>query len=170
MTPSKPLYRKIKLTQGQYAIVDACDYEALVKHKWYTLWIPGVHGFYAARKLCHAGPTILMHREILGLKKGDKRQGDHGLHNTLDNRRVVRSKENLRAATAAENGNNTKRSSANITGFKGVAQHSSRRWFVAQIRVNYKMLYLGIRKTAKAASKLYVAAANKYHGRFAQTK
>ncbi len=77
-----------------YATIDAVN-----AHRWYldgrgyvvrALQLPD--GRWSARKL---------HRDLLGLKRGDRRQGDHRNHDLLDNRR-----SNLRIVTNAQNGQN----------------------------------------------------------------
>lgn len=68
-----------------YALVDPEDFEWASQYKWYA-----INGEYAARHHFdeHRNHTVLLlHREILGLEKGDKRVGDHINRNTLDDRR-----------------------------------------------------------------------------------
>lgn len=86
--------RQIKLTKGLAALVDDDDYDRLNQFKWCASFHDP--NFYAVR----GGPDglIRMHREVLGLKRGDKRVGHHINENTLDNR-----KENLEACTNNKN-------------------------------------------------------------------
>lgn len=164
-------YREIPLSKGQVAIVDECDYEELSRHKWYATWNRDVKGYYATRhasKKTSNGYVMFMHREILGLKKGDKRTGDHAQHVTLDNRRVVNGKPNLRIASRAEQGFNRRRPSTNRSGYKGVSFHAGAQKWQAHIMANGEHVYLGLRDTAKAAhEELYLPALDKYHGDFA---
>lgn len=90
--------KKIKLTQNKYTLVDNADYANLNQYKWYAHKERG--SFYAIRKTYYANKriTFSMHRQILGLKKGDKHQGDHRDHNTLNNQRY-----NLRISTVSQN-------------------------------------------------------------------
>lgn len=77
------------------AKVDHGDFLRLRGYRWFP-----AGGGYAMR--CRPdGSRILMHREILGLEKGDTRQGDHINRDRLDNRR-----SNLRAVTHQMNGEN----------------------------------------------------------------
>jgi hypothetical protein len=101
-----------------------------------------------------------MHREILGLKKGDIHTGDHRNHDTLDNRR-----SNLRIATRVEQQRNKRKNSKNTSGFKGV--YPKNKGYAAAIKVGGKQIYLGTRKTAEAAHVLYREAALRLHGEFA---
>ena len=82
--------KEIFLTKGMVALVDDEDYERLSKFIWHSA--KGGHTYYAVHSLTGGG-SIQMHREILGLKKGDRKTGDHkdrnGLHNWRDNLRVV---------------------------------------------------------------------------------
>lgn len=161
-TPEKE-YRTIPLTQNQVAIVDACDFEWLSRYKWFARWAKNTKSFYAARTTPHfqgKQSTVFMHREILGLTKGNPNRCDHHNHDTLDNRR-----ENLRLATATQNSQNRIKQSRNKSGFKGVSIYG--RHFRAHIRVNGKLLHLGIRPTAIEAYALYREASIRFHGEFA---
>src|SRR5271165_1079669 len=73
-------YRTIQLTRGKFAIVDEEDYGILSQFKWNAQLDKRSGRLYAARN--HAYPdgikrTVFMHRQILGLERGDPRQGDH---------------------------------------------------------------------------------------------
>jgi hypothetical protein len=165
--------KKIKLTQGQYALVDDTDFEELNQYKWFAAKDGDTGKFYAVRSISriheirkYGAQRISMHRQILGLPAfpGDKRKGDHREpDHTLDNRR-----NNLRRAGSEQNNMNKRKQSNNTTGFKGVTFRSSSGMFIAQIQSQGKMRHLGVRKTAKAASKLYEAAAKELHGEFAR--
>jgi len=100
---------KIPLTQDQYAIVDKDDYDRLNAYKWYAKWNDSTQSYYACRN--GDSVTIRMHREILGLHKGDEKHGDHINHDTLDNRR-----SNLRVLPHRENNEHRKKKSPYGTG------------------------------------------------------
>lgn len=144
----------IYLTQGQQAIVDDEDYKALNKYNWCAMWNKGTQSFYAVRNAPKPGGgqyLILMHRHILGLEKGNKHQGDHKNHNTLDNRR-----KNLRAVTQNKN-------QANRRAPKGYSYDIYNKKYHAQITVDKKPIFLGLFDTSKEAHDAYVYAKKKYH-------
>lgn len=159
MTPPEQDYCTILLTKDKVAIIDRQDYESLRRYGWYCMKTKGK--YYAARKasemaLHHA--TLLMHREILGLKLGDKRQGDHGLANTLDNRRFVDGKENLRIATHTENCWNSAKKAYNKLGLKGVSEDkkaSRLHPYRARITVDKKEILIGYFATPELAHQAY---------------
>jgi hypothetical protein len=158
-TPSKD-YRTIPLTQGQVAIVDADDFEWLSRFNWSARWCKCTQSFYAT---CHEPGahrvTLLMHRVILGLSKGDRRKGDHQNHNTLDNRR-----ENLRIADFSQNARNSRQRKDNTSGFKGVSAY--RKKWKAQICVNKEIRYLGVYETRESAYAAYCKASSEFHQDF----
>jgi hypothetical protein len=127
VTPSINLfYAEMPLTQGQVAIVDAADYEWLRQWKWHAHWNTYAKKFYVDRTVRteNRNRTVLIHREILGLGAGDKRDVDHINGNPLDNRRI-----NLRVATTSQNIMNSKRRSDNKSGYKCVSLHkASKTW------------------------------------------
>lgn len=167
MNTPDPSYREIPLTQGQVAIVDATDYEWLMRWKWtaHCDRTKNKSRFYAIRLTRIGGKQfrVGMHREILGLGHGDKRQSDHINLNTLDNRRA-----NLRIATSSENGCNRTRRSDNTSGFKGVYPCKNR-WY-AQISIRGHQIYLGSFKSPEDAYVAYCDAAARVHGEFARTE
>ena len=145
--------KKIKLTQGQYALVDDDDFEWLNQWKWYARWSKRTQSFYAIRreKALKKRRTVYMHRQILGLKHGDKHQGDHIHHKTLDNRR-----SQLRIVNSQQNNFNRR-------GVDGYYFHKDKGKFEAEIRIGQKKIYLGNYPTAKQARTAYLAAKKKYH-------
>lgn len=82
----------IPLSSGGHATVDVSDAAELERYRWR----PNTAGY--AMRSDGRSRVVLMHRQILGLTAGDRREGDHINHDTLDNRR-----ENLRIVTAHEN-------------------------------------------------------------------
>lgn len=157
----------IPLTQGQYALVDVIDFEKIIQHKWRAQRDKRSGKFYAVRS--EPGDdgkrkTIGMHRQLLGLRPGDARLGDHWNGDTLDNRR-----ENLRIATASQNQHNRRRQRTNTSGFKCIHWNKLEQKWIATIGVNGERWYLGARDTAEAAyTELYVPAALVCHGEFAR--
>ncbi len=133
--------QSIPLTQGKVALVDNADYNWLSQYKWYAQRHRSGN-FYAARHSPTKNgkqPLIRMHRQILGLERGDKRQGDHENHNTLDNRRY-----NVRICTHQENQRNQKPRPNSSSQFKGVSWHKKIKKWQAYITINKKLKYLGL--------------------------
>lgn len=78
------------------ALIDATDSDMVLKRRWRrTAYGYAITGSPLART------DIPMHRLILGLERGDPRQGDHRNGDRLDNRRG-----NLRIVTNAQNAQN----------------------------------------------------------------
>lgn len=159
--PADPAYRTIPLTQGQFAIVDAADYDWLNQWKWHADWAKTSQSFYARRKLSKAeggtGRIITMHRQILGFPVG--MDVDHKNHDSLDNRRT-----NLRKATRSQNVFNTFRQSVNKSGYKGVFW-SAGKWR-ATIGLNKKLIYLGRFDDPAVAHQVYLKALKLHAGEF----
>ena len=129
--------KKIKLTQGKFALVDDDDYENLNKHKWFAAW----HGwaYYAQRRTTMKnGRQIQMHRKILGLEYKDGKIVDHINRKPLDNRRA-----NLRVVKPSENNQNHSGYSHNTSGHNGVAWHKRDKEWQAYISIDNKRIYLG---------------------------
>lgn len=86
---------------------------------------------------------------------------DHINRNQLDNRR-----ENLRAATHAQNAVNVPMSSSNTSGFRGVKPGNG--GWIAQINANGARLHLGTFGSKEEAARARDRAARELHGVFAQ--
>jgi len=101
------------------------------------------------------------HRVAMSLLRGeiipDGMHIDHINGNRLDNRAV-----NLRVCTAKENGENSRRSKNNKSGFKGVTLLGSkfRKQFRAYICHNRKQIHLGCYDSAEDAHAAYLKAAH----------
>ena len=157
----------ISLTKGYETIVDAIDAD-LSQSRWYAGVKDGVP--YAWTKYGERLPngqkrTLQLHRVILSRMLGrdllTSELVDHANRDTLDNRR-----SNLRLASKMTNAQNSKVSSRNKLGIKGVYQGNGN-FYIAEIKVNKKRINLGCHRTAIEAGAAYNAAAVKYFGEFA---
>jgi hypothetical protein len=120
--PELPPYRCIALTQGQYAFVDAADFEELNQWPWFARWNPEAKTFYASRTIA-GNKTIHMHNVIVPPRRGGVI--DHWNGHGLDNRRV-----NLRRATRRVNAINRKMPSTNTSGCTGLrCDKRTGKWF-----------------------------------------
>lgn len=132
---------------GQFALVDAGDYDDVSKYKWRSAWDEHTHSFYAIREHRDSNYgtfTLSMHRFIMGCTKGDGTQVDHINHNTLDNRRC-----NLRVVNQSKNQHNRR----NVRGYY-LNKRSKK--YVAQFNLNGKRYILGYFKTAIEAREAYL--------------
>ncbi len=165
--------RRIPLSRGFVAIVDAEEFEALSQFRWRARFNTCTRSWYVVRtaRVVRDGKPqtvpIQMGRQILGLESGDLRQVDHRNHDTLDHRR-----SNLRIATRKENCRNRRKRSDNRSTFKGVS------WDPIVSRVGkwrVQIWYGGTNHTVGRfsdpieAAKAYDRAAREHHGEFAQT-
>ena len=151
----------IPLTHGFYAIVDASDWDDLAVCSWYAFITK--NGLVYACSSRHPGK--MMHRKILGLEKGDPREGDHiDPSRTLDNRR-----KNLRIVSDTEQQYNTRRRKDNSSGFKGVSWDKQHKKYVVQIRTNGKNRRVGFTDDPTRGAEMYREAAESERGEYART-
>jgi hypothetical protein len=160
-------YKTIPVTLGKVALVDAEDYDMLIKYKWTTQ--------KSRRNRCCAcrypGPrsdrkAIYMHRVIM--EAGPSEVVDHVNGDALDNRRA-----NLRKCTNAENQRNI-HARRSASGYKGVTKiqrgcNLKRPW-AAAISIGCakeRRIHLGYFADPADAARAYDKAAKKHFGQFA---
>ena len=143
---------EILATNGTPILIDEELYPLLSYYSW---WID--ENGYAQTTIC--GRRITMQRFILNLDKG---VADHKNGNRLDNRL-----SNLRNASIGQNAYNTRITSRNTSGFKGVHFDKKRNRWCAKITYNKKTKHLGYYSDPKDAAKAYNLAAIEHHGEFA---
>jgi len=112
-------------------LVDAADFEWLSAWRW-RLTSRG----YAVRG--EGRRNVYLHRELLGLERGDGLEGDHRNGDPLDNRR-----ENLRVVSHTGNQQNRHYGYGSST-HRGVCWHKARSKWEAHARLAGKRHYLGL--------------------------
>ncbi len=135
-------------------------------------WIGKRNGSRAGRTRGHAdvlvnGRRFKVHRIIWEMHNGPIGDGlviDH-IDGDPCNNRIA----NLRACTPKENSRNSRTSSANTSGWKGVFFLKKKKKYSAYITVNRKRIHLGYHKTPELAHAAYSTAASKFFGEFAKT-
>lgn len=137
----KIIHKKTYVT----CIIDKKDLEKINKYKWHF------NGKYVASN------KKLIHRVIMNAKNGEV--VDHINGDVLDNRR-----ENLRICSIKENTRNHKIYSTNTSGFTGVYKEGNK--WRARIRVDNRMLSLGVFVNIEDAVKARKEAEEKYFGEF----
>ena len=146
--------RRIKLTQGKYAIVDEDMYKWLSQYRWHLTTQGNRH--YACGIV--GGKKVYMHRLIMNAPKG--MQVDHINHNTLDNRRF-----NLRICTCKQNIHNSlpRIGTSNYKGAHYINDRNRKKnWMVF---LQHK--YIGRYKTEIEAARAYDKAAKELYGEYA---
>ncbi|KKK90400.1 hypothetical protein LCGC14_2723370, partial [marine sediment metagenome] len=139
----------IKLSQGCEALVDDKDFEMLNKFNWCV--IKSRNTFYARRTKWNGNKShsIIMHRLIMGLEKGDGSQIDHRDGNGLNN-----IKSNLRLCTSSQNRQNQFAIEGNVN-FKGVGFNKRSGKYRARIMKHGEQYSLNEHKTPKQAALAY---------------
>lgn len=102
-----------------------------------------------------------IHRLVFLMKNGYlPKYIDH-----IDGNRLNNCIENLREATASQNGQNKKLPKNNKSGVKGVHLNKANKW-VAQLKIDSKVTYLGSFDDIKLAENAVKEARSKNHGVF----
>ena len=150
-------FRKIPLTQGQYAIVDPERYEELAKYKWFAKRCDS--RFYAVR--WEKNRNVKMHQVIMGTEEG--KVIDHINGNGLDNRQA-----NVRFATSQQNSWNQRKQRGNSSSkYKGVSWEKKRNQWRARITFKGRVIPLGRFETEEAAGRAYDGKAMELFGEYA---
>lgn len=149
--------KKIKLTNGEYTILDESDYLKYRDFVWHCSL------GYAVMKIKKNGivTSARMHRLIMDAPNG--MDVDHINHNILDNRRC-----NLRVVTHHQNMMNIKKNKKHSSKYKGVYFDKKRSKFVAQICVKYKNKFIGYFEKEDEAALAYNESAKKHFGDFSR--
>ena len=139
------------------ALVDDDDYAWLIDSPYN--WKASKHGYiwYARRTVPNQASAVLMHRLILGAKKGEIT--DHINGDGLDNQR-----HNLRFATTRQNDQNQRRVRPSSSQYQGVSIEKATGIWVAMIGVDKKVIRLGRYASEEEAAKAYDIAALKHYG------
>ena len=160
--------KEIKLTQGQVALVDDEDYEYINQWKWQAHYSHSIKGYYAVRNHYigyfngkEKGKLIRMSRLIMermvNRELGQKEVVDHINNNPLDNCR-----SNLRIASRRQTLQNRKCKTSSE--YPRVSWHIRANKWLAQIRLNGKLKYLGYFVNEKDAAKAYERACRELVG------
>ncbi len=158
--PKLPLHGRGRVVVG-HALVDEDDLPKLERYTW------GLHnqGYAAAvRKVAGKTRHVLLHRLLMGLKKGDGMEVDFINGDKLDCWR-----SNLRVCTPGENKQNRPAQSNNTSGYKGVTWDKPKGRWRAQIMANGTRHFLGLFTDVEEAAAAYAEAAERLHGGFANT-
>ena len=134
-------------------IVDDDKFEYLNQFKWH---VNGA-GYTEARI---NKKMVFMHRLLLGLVDGDKKECDHINGIRTDNRI-----ENLRVCTRNQNGLNTNVRKDNKLGAKCVRKTKYGTYRVG-VRANGKEIHVGVYKTIEEAITAREKFAKEHHGEF----
>lgn len=150
--------------KGYEILLDDEDFNKQSQYSWYLSKVDNC--YYALRN--ENKRTILLHREILGLKSRKDGMVDHINHNGLDNR-----KENLRLCTPSQNMMNKRIGKNNTSGFKGVCLSKIKRnnmidyYWKARVQKEGKVVFNKYFKRKGDAVEAYNKAAKQYFGEFA---
>ena len=155
--------KRIKLTQGKYALVDDEDFEKVNQYKWCASCTNGYcRASRSIRKTNGKWTRQLMYRYIIDVPEG--MDIDHRNHNTLDNRKC-----NLRICTHGENQMNRKIQQQRKTSsqFKGIHWRKTAKKWEVRIGLNGKRICLGSFNNEIMAAKAYDKKAKELYGKFA---
>lgn len=157
--------KKIPLTQGYFALVDNEEESMLKRHKWCVS--VKATGVYAVRRVTVSPKKhrmVYMHRLLIGLKYGDKKQADHINGDTLDNRKC-----NLRVCNHRQNQQNSKSARHSSSKYKGVTWSKNNQKWLARICICGKSIHLGSFSSEKDAAHMYDRVALAEFKKFVKT-
>lgn len=162
--------KKIELTQGKFAIVNASDYENAMMFKWFyqgrsVKKVSHLQG-YAVRNLrLENGKRIIqyLHHYILGISRETKVTFING--NSLDLRR-----ENLLIGASYSEIQMHKKNQINKNiKYKGVDYHKKSKRYRARIKKDSQVITIGHFQNPVDAAKAYDAKAKELFGDLART-
>jgi hypothetical protein len=145
--------KKMTTTTGIDFLVDDDDYEWIKERNWTTA--PNGYVMSTTKK------AVPLHRLILKTKKGYIT--DH-----IDGNRTNNQKSNLRSCTYTQNARNAKIQEGRTSKYKGVCWVTRDSKWMAYIKINKRLKFLGYFKDEKNAAKAYNDKATKEFGEFAR--
>jgi len=151
---------RIKLTKGQFAIVDDDMHNIFKEIKWYASKEPNTFYAYGRIEINGQPKGLPMHHVVVGVPLNGN-VVDHISGNGLDNRR-----KNLRIVTVRENCGNKKarREFKTTSKYIGVCwSKQGKRWRSA-ILFNKKLIFIGHFKSEEKAGQAYQEASNQIMG------
>lgn len=151
--------KEIKLTKGEVALIDDCDYDLISRYKWQLLNHGKRKYAYTTYSVKNRTQHIYMHRLIMDTPKG--MEVDHINFNGLDNRRA-----NLRNCSKSQNHFNFRKAKSTSI-YKGVTLVPSTGKWHARIKINQKTIHLGTYVEEVDAAKVYDKAAIELAGEYA---
>ena len=154
---SLPVPRRIPLTRGKFAIVDADDYYRLAKFTWHANE-QAQNIFYAAGS--RNGKGLKMHRVIMNAP-------DHLFVDHIDRNGLNNCRSNLRLCTPAQNNCNVVSGRGTTSKYKGVCWDKRGKNWRAVIQSNKKTYHLGTFADEIAAARAYDEKAKVLHREFA---
>ena len=141
--------KRIKLSQGKFALVDDEDFKRISMFEWYAA--KNRHTWYARRSI-NKTRYIGMHHEVM--RTSSSVQHDHKNGNGLDNR-----KDNLRPCNHSQNRMNCRKIKGTTSKYKGVSfNKKDKRWCVT-IGLNNRHFFVGNFTDEKEAALAYNKAA-----------
>lgn len=146
---------KIPLTQGKVALISDADFALVSRFSWCAVKRRGV--WYAQSRV--NGRLVYLHRLLTGFPS---ERVDHENGDGLDCRR-----DNLRIATASQNGANSRKHSAASSRYKGVCWDTSSKNWKASYTSQRKTKHLGRYPLEVSAALAYDRAAQAEWGDFA---
>ena len=153
----------VPLTRGYEAVIDAADAPLIEGRNWSAK--VNRRAVYAVTKirLVNGKQGVLwLHRLIMG--DPAEFNVDH-----IDGNGLYNCRSNLRLATASQNKFNSRRSTNNTSGFKGVSWHPGNAKWRAYISFEGKKHHLGYYDTPDTAHSAYAVASAKLHGEFGRS-
>jgi len=155
-------FRRIKLTRGQYALVDPEDFERLNQYKWHCTHFG--YAIRAARNKSGKGSrqvAVYMHKLVCPVPEGAI--VDHINRNPLDNR-----KANLRPATQKQNVWNRKFvRKGGRTHYNGIRWDKNREKWQVRLAINGRRESFGYYADEVEAARAYDRVIKQYRGQFA---
>jgi len=154
------LIAPITVTLGEeipLAIIDDENYDLASSFRWHTSKTPDGRYYYKTEV---KNKVIYMHRLIIGAK--EEEEVDHINRITYDNRKI-----NLRICNHSENSKNRLSRVDATSKYLGVHWSSRHKKWIAQLCVNYKVVFSYTCILEEQAALAYNDAAIKYHGDFA---